>query len=158
MPAFWGGWPLVSLLAALAAIVMLVAAAVTGGAMAAKRQAGRQRPADFIALPAPASQASVLLEAQALWPQAPTLAVGRLYQGLLARLATDYHLKVPASDTEAELIERVAALRLSGLEDFTRRLAEHWQQARYAHKAPSDAAWASLCASWRRLFPTDVAP
>nr|WP_276583503.1 DUF4129 domain-containing protein [Pseudomonas sp. RIT-PI-S] len=122
------------------------------------RHLASRRPLGAVYTPLPEhSLGRVIDEAESLWPQAPSEAIGLLFRGLLARLAMDYQLLVPPGATEPELVEQVASLRLSGLEDFTRRLAEHWQQARYAGALPSDAAWAGLCVSWRRLFPTDVA-
>jgi hypothetical protein len=154
-PTFPGGLPLASLL--LAGGVSGLAAAVAY-ALACARSSRVQAPVSFSLLTQPTGGARALEEAEALWPEAPVAAVGRLYQGLLARLGTDYQLQVPAGDTEPEIVQRVAGLQLSGLDDFTRRLVEHWQHARYAGQAPSPAAWASLCASWRRLFPHDAAP
>jgi len=96
--------------------------------------------------------------AERAWPESPKAALDLLYRGLLARLVSDYHLAVPDNATEAEVLARVASLRLSALEDFTRRLLQQWQRVTYAGLPADDNAWGHLTDSWRRLFPTDVNP
>lgn len=143
------GLALFGVLAGLAALTLVVRA--QAGTLVANPLA----TASFSALPAPEVDTLALSQAQALWPQAPVQAVTRLYEGLLARLQSDYHVRIDSADTEADILARVAALRLSGLEDFSQRLIRHWLQARYTGSAPPEPTWVSLCEGWHRLFPTD---
>lgn len=135
-------------------------AALAALALMVRAQANRQAMDNLNAplcspLPVPGVDAQALLEAQALWPQAKVQAVERLYGGLLARLQSDYQLRIDSADTEADILTHVVNLRLSGLEDFSQRLTHAWLHARYADQAPTEPAWASLCDGWRRLFPSD---
>jgi hypothetical protein len=113
------------------------------------------KPPVFSALQAREVDTQALQHAQALWPHAPLQAVERLYVGLLARLQSDYQLRIDSADTEADILAQVAKLQLSGLEDFSQRLTFYCLQARYAGDAPTAPAWVSLCEGWRHLFPAD---
>lgn len=141
------GLALFGALAGLAAVALLIRS----------RTANTLAAASFSPLFVPGVDTQALAHAQALWPQAPVQAVTRLYEGLLARLQSDYHVRLGSADTEADILAQVTALRLSGLEDFSQRLSQHWLHARYAGQVPSESAWASLCEGWQRLFPADDA-
>ncbi|MFF7707115.1 DUF4129 domain-containing protein [Pseudomonas sp. NPDC007930] len=103
-----------------------------------------------LAAPLPADIAA---EAQRLWADDPRQALSLLYRGLLGRLLSDYKVPLRSADTEGEVLARVRALQLSGLEDFSRKLTGHWQAAAYGQRLPSASAGEELCQAWRRLFP-----
>lgn len=146
-------------LAAGAVIATVLALAVALAPQLWRRRGPSQWPSPaYSPMTPPATVEPVIAAAERAWPAAPKAALDLLYQGLLARLASDYQMAVPPGATEPEVLAQVASLRLSALEDFTHRLLELWQQATYADAPPDAAAWSSLVVAWQRLFPTDVNP
>ena len=156
-PAFTGHLFSAGELAAGAAVAFLAALALVMSERAKRRKAAPVWPGPaYSPMTPPTNLTPVIDTAEREWPASPQAALDLLYQGLLARLATDYHLHIPLSATEPEVLARVASLRLGALEDFTRRLIQQRQSAVYAGMPPDDAAWAGLVTTWHRLFPTDV--
>lgn len=144
-------------LAAGAAVTLLVALALVMYERAKRGKAPPVWPGPvYSPIDLPTTVIPVIETAEREWATSPQAALGLLYQGLIAHLATDYHLCIPPGATEAEVLTRVASLRLGALEDFTRRLIQQWQHAVYAGSPPDDVTWAGLVATWHRLFPTDV--
>ncbi|MBD1597827.1 DUF4129 domain-containing protein [Pseudomonas typographi] len=91
--------------------------------------------------------------AEQLWASDPRQALALLYRGLLSRLVHDYKLPLRAADTEAQVLAKVAALQLRGLDDFSQKLTWHWQAIAYGHRVPPAGTCEALCRGWRRLFP-----
>jgi hypothetical protein len=87
-----------------------------------------------------------------LWHQQPREALSLLYRALLSRLMTDYQLPLKNSDTEGQVLERIATLDQPSLEHFSRTLTNHWQNLAYGHRLPPVDAQQTLCDDWRRLF------
>ena len=87
-----------------------------------------------------------------LWPHKPREALGLLYRALLSRLLIDYQLPLKEADTEGEVLQHVAHLRLQGLSDFSQHLTTHWQNLAYGHQLPAVSVQQALCEGWRDLF------
>ncbi|MDB5984080.1 MAG: hypothetical protein JWQ69_5095 [Pseudomonas sp.] len=87
-----------------------------------------------------------------LWPTQPREALGLLYRALLSRLLTDYKLPLKNADTEGEVLQQVAQLKLRALSAFSQNLTTHWQNLAYGHRLPSAHLQQELCAGWRELF------
>jgi hypothetical protein len=92
--------------------------------------------------------------AEQLWPSQPREALGLLYRGLLSRLQTDHHLLLRGADTEGQVLVQIARLRQPALEDFSRRLTQHWQALAYGHQPVTVTEQRRLLADWRALFDT----
>ncbi|MDB6145675.1 MAG: hypothetical protein JWP80_4719 [Pseudomonas sp.] len=90
--------------------------------------------------------------AERLWSSQPREALGLLYRALLSRLLTDYKLPLKSADTEGEVLQQVANLRLQALNAFSRNLTTHWQNLAYGHRLPAEHLQEELCAGWRELF------
>ncbi|WP_277960810.1 DUF4129 domain-containing protein [Pseudomonas sp. RIT-To-2] len=90
--------------------------------------------------------------AQQLWADNPREALGLLYRGLLSRLLNDYRLPLQESDTEGQVLAKVAALHDPALEAFSQVLTRHWQALAYGHQLPAQALAMQLCNDWRTLF------
>lgn len=156
-PAYTGHLFSAGELAAGAAIAFLAALALVMSERAKRRKAAPLWPGPaYSAMTPPTILVPVIDTAEREWSASPQAALDLLYRGLLARLATDYHLHIPRNATEPEVLARVASLKLGALEDFTRRLIQQRQGVVYAGMPPDAATWAGLVATWHRLFPTDV--
>lgn len=156
-PAYTGHIFSAGELAAGAAVAFLAALGLVMRERAKRRKAAPAWPGPaYSAMTPPTNLTPVIDTAEREWSASPQAALDLLYQGLLAHLAMDYHLHIPPSATETEVLARVASLRLSALEDFTRRLIQQRQHAIYAGMPPDAAVWVGLVATWHRLFPTDV--
>lgn len=90
--------------------------------------------------------------AEKLWPHSPREALSLLYRALLSRLLIDYRLPLKNSDTEGQVLERIALLNQAPLHAFSQELTRHWQNLAYGHQLPAAQVQQSLCADWRRLF------
>lgn len=156
-PAYTGHLFSAGELAAGAAIAFLAALALVMSERAKRRKAAPLWPGPaYSTMTPPTILVPVIDTAEREWSASPQAALDLLYRGLLARLATDYHLHIPRNATEPEVLARVASLKLGALEDFTRRLIQQRQGVVYAGMPPDAATWAGLVATWHRLFPTDV--
>jgi Domain of unknown function (DUF4129) len=87
-----------------------------------------------------------------LWPTQPREALGLLYRALLSRLLTDYKLPLKNADTEGEVLQQVAKLKLRTLSAFSQNLTTQWQNLAYGHRLPAEHLQQELCAGWRELF------
>ncbi|MEA9978971.1 MULTISPECIES: DUF4129 domain-containing protein [unclassified Pseudomonas] len=94
----------------------------------------------------------VAAAAERLWPDQPREALGLLYRALLSRLLIDYHLPLKNADTEGEVLQQVAHLNLSRLNEFSLTLTAHWQNLAYGHQVPDVLLQHELCEGWRQLF------
>ena len=156
-PAYTGHLFSAGELAAGAAVAFLAAMALVMSERAKRKKAALVWPGPaYSAMTPPTILMPVIDTAEREWSASPQAALDLLYRGLLARLATDYHLHIPSNATEPEVLARVVSLRLGALEDFTRRLIQQRQGVVYAGMPPDAATWAGLVATWHRLFPTDV--
>lgn len=90
--------------------------------------------------------------AEQLWASQPREALSLLYRGLLSRLQSDHQLPLRGADTEGQVLAHVARLRQPALEDFSRRLTQHWQALAYGHRPVTVAQRQQLLADWRVLF------
>ncbi|WP_311971484.1 DUF4129 domain-containing protein [Pseudomonas baltica] len=90
--------------------------------------------------------------AEQLWASQPREALSLLYRGLLSRLQTDHHLLLRSADTEGQVLAQVVRLRQPALEDFSRRLTQHWQALAYGHRPVTIIQQQQLLADWRALF------
>jgi hypothetical protein len=90
--------------------------------------------------------------AERLWATQPRKALGLLYRALLSRLLTDYQLPLKNADTEGEVLQQVAQLKLLALHAYSQRLTEHWQNLAYGHHLPPAHLQQELCDGWRQLF------
>jgi hypothetical protein len=90
--------------------------------------------------------------AERLWATQPRKALGLLYRALLSRLLTDYQLPLKNADTEGEVLQQVAQLKLLALNAYSQRLTEHWQNLAYGHHLPPAHLQQELCDGWRQLF------
>ncbi len=99
-------------------------------------------------------------DAWRLWAAGqPREALGVLYRGSLAGLATRHGLPVSASATEDECLRLVAVgLADPGLLGFFRRLTHAWQATAYAHRPPDEVIARTLCEEWPRHFAAAGAP
>lgn len=148
LSALTGGMGLVSILCLLAVLL---------GALAKRwHTPAPQGHVQYTPLPPPPDCTDVAARVERLRDGSPAEALSLLYQALLTRLGSDYHLHISSSATEPQVLVQVAALQLSGLEAFTRRLVEQWQLAVYAERFPDTATWHQLLAGWRHLFPSDT--
>jgi len=156
-PAYTGHLFSAGELAAGAAVAFLAAMALVMSERAKRKKAALVWPGPaYSAMTPPTILMPVIDTAEREWSASPQAALDLLYRGLLARLATDYHLHILSNATEPEVLARVVSLRLGALEDFTRRLIQQRQGVVYAGMPPDAATWAGLVATWHRLFPTDV--
>jgi hypothetical protein len=87
-----------------------------------------------------------------LWPHQPREAMGLLYRALLSKLLIDYHLPLKNADTESEVLQHVAHLKLRRLSEFSLQLTTHWQNLAYGHQLPAVSVQQALCEGWRDLF------
>jgi len=94
----------------------------------------------------------VAASAETLWATQPREALGLLYRALLSKLMSDYKVPLGNADTEGQVLERVARLKLQALNEFSQNLTTHWQNLAYGHRLPPAAAQQQLCDGWRRLF------
>jgi hypothetical protein len=90
--------------------------------------------------------------AERLWASQPREALSLLYRGLLSRLQTDHQLSLRGADTEGQVLAQIARLRQPALEDFSRRLTQHWQALAYGHRPVPLDQQRQLLADWRALF------
>ncbi len=90
--------------------------------------------------------------ARQLWTSNPREALGVLYRGLLNRLLNDYRLPLHESDTEGQVLDKIARLEDPALQAFSQVLTRHWQALAYGHRLPSDELAMQLCNDWGALF------
>jgi len=90
--------------------------------------------------------------AERLWSTQPREALSLLYRGLLNRLLIDYQLPLKNADTEGQVLQQVAQLKLPPLNEFSRTLTTHWQNLAYGHHLPPEHLQRELCDGWRQLF------
>lgn len=98
--------------------------------------------------------ADVATSVENLWGPQPREALSLLYRALLSRLITEYQLPLKSSDTEGQVLARIATLDQPSLELFSKTLTHHWQNLAYGHRLPPADARQTLCDDWRRLFAT----
>lgn len=90
--------------------------------------------------------------AERLWATQPREALGLLYRGLLSRLLIDYQLPLKNADTEGQVLQHVAQLKLPPLNAYSQNLTLHWQNLAYGHHLPAAHLQQELCDGWRQLF------
>lgn len=76
------------------------------------------------------------------------LALSLLYRGALVRLGQRGALEIPNSATEFECLRMVRRTQAGAIAGAFADLTGSWIRARYAHEAPSDAAFEALCAGF----------
>jgi hypothetical protein len=84
-------------------------------------------------------------------------ALGLLYRGALAFLAARLGLTLRDADTEGECLALVRRRAPGPRADAFARLIRSWQEAAFAHRAPTREAFLELIGLWRRSFADGAA-
>lgn len=87
-------------------------------------------------------------EAYRLWQSQPREALRLLYRALLSHLVHRHGLRLRASDTEAQVLQRVETLGAPTLQRFANELTQVWQAQAYGHRPPTLEERERICTGW----------